>query len=261
MPTVPNAIRKTTTAAVALALLLWLAPTSPVSAQRAPDPATGHITVTGDTLINVAPDRILCAFGVETRGLDLAIAKQQNDATVKKALAAIANMGIPERDIQTDRISVEQKYRDYNNSNELLGYIVRNMFVVTLNDPAKVEDLISRTLASGVNFLLGVDFRTTELKKYREQARELAARAAREKADKIAAVLGESVGHAITINEGYNAPDSSMYNSTWSGFGSQRTNSSQNAVAVSAGDASDTVALGKVSVRANVNVTFELKRQ
>jgi len=90
-----------------------------------------------------------------------------------------------------------------------------------------------------VNFLLGVDFRTTELKKYREQARELAARAAREKADKIAAVLGESVGHAITINEGYNAGDSSAYNSTWSGFGSPRNNASQNSAAVSAGDLSN----------------------
>jgi uncharacterized protein YggE len=208
----------------------------------------------------VAPDRVLCSFGVETRGLDLAIAKQQNDAAVK-ALVAIEDLGIPERDIQTDRISVEQRYREYTNRDEFLGYIVRNMFVVTLNDPTKVEVLISKTLASGVNFLLGVDFRTTELKKYREQARELAARSAREKADKIAAVLGESVGHAITINEGYNAPDSSTYNSTWSGFGASRTNTSQNSVAVSAGDVSETVALGKVSVRASVNVTFELKRQ
>lgn len=250
---------------ISVAVLLCLALASVGLAQNVPSPAITYddrprISVSGDALINVAPDRILVAFGADTRNLDLGIAKQQNDAIVRKALTAITEMGIPERDIQTDRVSIEQRYRDYNNREEFLGYTVRNMFVVTLNDPARVEDLISKTLASGVNFLLGVDFRTTELKKYREQARELAARAAREKADRIAAVLGESVGHAITIQEGYNAPEPSMYNSSWSGFGTPRNNASQNSVAVSAGDVSDTIALGKVSVRASVNVTFELKR-
>ena len=57
------------------------------------------------------------------------------------------------------------------------GYTVRNMFVVTLND-ARVETLISKALESGVNYLLGVEFQTSELKKYRDEARELAVRAA-----------------------------------------------------------------------------------
>ena len=56
------------------------------------------------------------------------------------------------------------------------GYVTRNMFVVTMSDPAKVESLISQMLEVGVNHVNGVEFETTEFKRHRESARELAYR-------------------------------------------------------------------------------------
>jgi uncharacterized protein YggE len=121
--------------------------------------------------------------------------------------------------------------------------------------------LISSALASGVNHLLNVDFQTSELKKHREQARELAVKAAQEKAELMAAALGAKLGAPIQINEGQRA---TSYYSSWSGsgWGNLRDNSgpSQNAMQVSGGDASDVIALGKVAVRASVKVSFELAR-
>jgi uncharacterized protein YggE len=224
-----------------------------------------RINVTGEALIAVAPDRILVTLGIDTRDLNLLVAKQQNDTIAKNALAAIMGLGVPAKDIQTDQISINQRFRSTPNGTQVFdGYTVRNMFVVTLNDPARVEALISRALESGVNYLLGVEFQTSELKKYREQARALAVTAAREKADKMAAVLGEKVGSAIQINEDSRFAMPSYY-SSWSGAGWGPTRLgdsalSQNVVQASGGETEGAVALGKISIRAGVSVVFELIR-
>ncbi|HXT68461.1 MAG TPA: SIMPL domain-containing protein [Vicinamibacterales bacterium] len=223
-----------------------------------------RISVTGESLVNVAPDRVIVTFGVDTRDMVLDTAKRQNDAIVKKALAAIKAMGIVDRDIQTDRLSIEQRFESPSGRQVFAGFTIRNMFVVSLSDPAKVDALITAALDSGVNYLLNVEFQTTELKKYREQARELATRAAREKAEKMAAALGETVGQALQIDEVGQNSGVSYYSSWSSGWGAgNRGNAgtSQNVVGVSSGDTVDTVALGKVGVRASVRVVFELIRR
>ena len=174
-----------------------------------------RISVTGEAEVNVAPDRIIITFGVDTRDFNLLVAKQQNDAITKKGLAAVKALGVPDRDIQTDQLSISQRFGD---RQVFQGYTVRNMFAVTINDPAKVEGLISSALDSGVNYLLHVDFQTSELKKFREQARELAVKAAREKAEKMAGTLGQTVGNPIQIDEDQRYTGSSYY-SSWSGTG------------------------------------------
>jgi uncharacterized protein YggE len=115
-------------------------------------------------------------------------------------------------------------------------------------------------LQAGVNYIHGVDFQTTELRKYRDQARELALKAAQEKAEMMAATLGQKIGKPLQINEvTIGAPW--WYSSSWWGYGRQ-TGMTQN-VTQNAGDnqgeTSDTIALGKISIRANVTVTFELQ--
>ena len=223
-----------------------------------------RISVTGEALVNVAPDRVIVTFGVDTRDMVLDTAKRQNDAIVKRALAAIKAMGIGDRDIQTDRLSIEQRFESPGGREVFAGFTIRNMFVVSLGDPAKVDALITAALDSGVNYLLNVEFRTTELKKYREQARELATRAAREKAEKMASALGERVGQALQIDEAGQNSGVSYYSSWSSGWGAgNRGNAgaSQNTVGISGGETVDTVALGKVGVRASVRVVFELIRR
>jgi uncharacterized protein len=224
-----------------------------------------RISVTGDAQVNVAPDRIIVTLGIDTRDTNLLSAKRQNDAIAKAALTAMRRLGVAEKDIQTDQLSIGQRFVTGPRGGQVFdGYTVRNMFAVTLTDPAKVEALISRALDSGVNYLLNVDFQTSELKKHREQARELAVMAAREKAEKMAATLGATVGGPIQINEDqrYFLPS---YYSSWSaaGWGNARgdqSGPSQNTAQMGGGDATDAIALGKVAVRSSVSVVFELTR-
>ena len=221
------------------------------------------ITVNGEAVVNSKPDKIVITFGIETWDKDIMVAKNKNNGILKKAISAIKESGIPEKEIQTDYLSIQPRYEDNYEKEDFIGYFVRNTFVVTLEDTDKVEELVTNVLQSGVNYIHNIDFQTTEFKKYREQARELALKAAKEKADKMAMVLGQSIGAPIQIDENYTGSPW-WYSSSWSAWGYNRFSSmSQNVVqnigSSSAGDISDTIALGKISIRANVSVTFELK--
>ena len=134
---------------------------------------------------------------------------------------------------------------------------------ITVNGEAVVNVKPDKIVINGVNYIHGIDFQTTEFKKYREQARELALKAAKEKAEKMAAVLGQSVGAPIQISESYSGSPW-WYWSSWSGWGYGRNQSmAQNVIENVPGDSgeiSETVALGKISIRAAVTVTFELKK-
>jgi len=249
---------------LATILLLTAITSLPVRAQQPQMyDARSKINVTGEAVVNVRPDKIAVTLGIETSDPDISAAKQKNNEIMRKAVAAIRECGVPDKDIQTDLLSIEPRYRNDYQKEVFLGYFVRNGFVVSLNEAEKLEGLLTKVLQAGVNYVHNVDFQTTEFKKYREQARELALKAAKEKADKMASVLGQSVGLPLQITENYSGSPWTYY-SSWGGRGSVRNaGMAQNVVQdIRSGseETLDTIALGKIAIRANVSVTFELKR-
>jgi len=118
-------------------------------------------------------------------------------------------------------------------------------------------------ITNGVNNVQGIDFRTTELRKYRDQARALAIRAAREKAEAMVGDLGVKVGKpiSITVNDagGWISWGGGGYRgggfNTFNGFQNVAQNVSQNAGGGTGADGA-TFAAGQISVSASVNVSF-----
>ena len=218
------------------------------------------IAVNGEATVNVQPDKIVIALGIETWDMEIMAAKQKNNEILKKTLAVIHESGIPDKEVQTDHLSIEPRYRDNYRREDFLGYFVRNTLLVTLTETEKVEGLITKALQSGMNYIHGIDFQTTEFKKYREQARELALRAAREKAEKMAGVLGLSVGSPMQISETYSGSPWSYYSGWGYGRSSGMAQNTIQNVQGGPGEISETIALGKISIRAGVSVVFELKK-
>jgi uncharacterized protein YggE len=225
-----------------------------------------RITVEGEATVFVKPDRVVISLGIETWDPVFQKAKERNDAAVKRAFEAIKSCGIPEMSVETDGIAIHPWWRGYHpdgSERGYRGYVVRNMLVVTISDTERVSELIEAAARAGVNLVHTIRFQTTELKKHREQARELALRAAREKAEKMAAALGQSVGKALEVRE-HSAGWRDWYWSSWSdwGWGGSRDHGmSQVQVYADRGDTpdiADTIAVGKLSIRARVAATFEL---
>jgi len=237
----------------------------PAVAHADPDSGIRLISVYGEAEVRVVPDEVVFSLGVESSNSDLTKAKNDNDKSVSNVIAVAKNYGIDEKHIQTDYLSIEPRYiskRKYSSSggeSDIEGYIVRKTIVLILKDLSKFEAVSSDVLAAGANFVHGIDFRTTNLRQHRDEARLLAVQAAKEKATVLAKELGQSIGEPYNIQEN---PTwwGSGYNSGWGNrWGGAMTQNVVQNVGGGNNPGSDTaVALGQIKVKATVSVSFKL---
>lgn len=217
------------------------------------------VSVTGDAEVRIAPDEVVLTLGVETWDMDLKSATGECDSKSQKIIEAMEAMGIRPAHLQTDHFSVEPRYESDWKRRTFLGYLVRKTIMVTLKQVSRFEELLSTALENGANYVHGIEFRTTELRKYRDKARTLAVKAAREKADLLAGELGQKAGRPTSIRE-----ESSgwwnWYNRWWGSRGGRML--AQNVIQEigSAGTQNSTsMRPGQIHVQARVSVSFELE--
>jgi len=242
-------------------LVVMLFTPSFVAAGEKPDPRL--VTVTGDADVRVVPDEVIVTLGIETWDKDLDLAKKQNDETFRNVMRVTRDLGIEPRYVETDYLEIEPKYDrwDERQAESFKGYLVRKHVKITLKEISRFEELLTQVLKQGVNYLHGIQFRTTELRKHKDQARALAIRAAKEKATALAGELGQKVGRPREIREEY-ANWWSYYGSWWGSRwgGAMAQNVVQNVGGGGApGSDESTVAPGQITVNARVSVSFELE--
>lgn len=215
------------------------------------------IQVSGSASVKIVPDRVLVQIGVQSNASTIHGAQVTNNTTIQKVIRALQTAGIESKDISTDHYIAQPIYEDYTNL-YIKGYRINNMVAVTLRDVDKTSEVIVSALEAGANQIANIQFYTSELRKYRDQARDLAVKAAKEKAQALAGAAGAQTGCVLRISE-----NSRSYYNGWYGrdFGTMSQNVTQNAVSPSQGaqDDSGPVSLGQISVEATVDVTFALK--
>lgn len=250
-------------------LILFAALLAHPAHAQTPETLTRSISVSGEAEIRVVPDQVLIALTAESRGPDLIETQKKNDAAVKNFVDyATQTLGVKKEHIQTDFTTLSPNYRSCNYEDELAGrcnplqivyYSVRKGIQIRLTDLGKYESLIAGALQSGITNIDSIQFVTTDLRKHRDAAREQAAKAAREKADAVAAVLGVKVGKPITINtQSYSAYFSHGYGGA-RGHNQMTQNVMQEAAPPGGGEGESALALGQINVTASVQVTFEIE--
>jgi uncharacterized protein YggE len=228
------------------------APQPTVSPQTSTCDSTRTVQVTGSALINVTPDRALVQLGVQSNGVSVDNVERANSLAIQSVIEAIKKKGVAPKDIATDIYVVEPVYEDYD-SLYIKGYRIYNTVAVTVRDIKK----------AGANQVNNVEFYTSELRKYRDQARELAMTAAKEKATALAEAAGAQTGCVLSINEN----SWSYYNGWWYGSGRSSNLWSQNTVqnapsgsgSGNGPDGEEPISLGQISVKAEVSVSYSLK--
>lgn len=221
--------------------------------------ATGRsVQVSGAAVINVTPDRVLLQLGVQTNGTTPDGVHRDNAQEIQKVIRAVSALGIDAKDIATDYYLVMPIYDSYSDL-RIKGYRIDNTVSITLRDITLVDDVIITALKNGANEVQDVQFYTSELRKYRDQARELAMKAASEKAQALAGAAGALTGCVLTISENTWA----QYYGSWRG-GRETTLWAQNTIQNdgSGGQTSledSPISLGMIAVRAEVSASFSLK--
>jgi uncharacterized protein len=213
------------------------------------------ISTSGEAVVYAAPDEVIVNLGIETADADLQKAKLRSDAAGIKLLKAIKELGVEAKHIQTDNLDVSLRYQ--NDGLTISGYVVRRGYAVTLKDTKRFEALVETSLSNGANRLLGFEYRTTELRKLRDQSRQMAIKAAREKAHDLADALDCQVGAPRIIQEG--GGNYGYWGSHW-GWGGGGNAMAQNVAQAgpAGGEGGESMPLGQIAIRAQVSVTFDL---
>ena len=229
----------------AITLAILASPLATLAQPVPPEPERRRITVTGVAEMTMSPDRATVTIGVETWGKNIMSIKADNGKRVKAILDAVKGLGIPARDIMTRDLSIQPEYSWKDDRREFIRYRMRNVVVITVNDLAKVEDVVNAGVNESSNILEGVDFSTKDAARLQDSLQIQAARNARSKAVALAEAVGAKVGDAITITESQTYEPRPMY--------------AGRAMAAFEDKASTPVESGQLTLKSTINIVFELK--
>ncbi|MDE2378035.1 SIMPL domain-containing protein [Bradyrhizobium sp.] len=188
--------KQVTIAAVVAALLA-----TPALAEDAFPPA---ITVSGEATVSVAPDLASIDAGVASDAKTAKEASEANNAAMGKVLLALKGTGIPEKDYQTSRLSLQPQYAPNRTSGPsgVVGFRASNRVTVKIRDVTKLASIIDTLVGAGANDVGNVSFEVTQASKLLDGAREQALADARRKAEVYARAAGVTLGTPLGISEG-----------------------------------------------------------
>jgi hypothetical protein len=229
-----------------LGLLTWV---SMAHAQDTTPPVPRTISVSGEGTVSVEPDQATVRFGVVTQAEDPETAREQNAAAASRAMNALRELGIAERQIQMETLRLQPR-REYNQETrnyEERGFEAIRQVVVEVDDLSQLPTLVARVVQQGANRLDGINYDVADRDAVRNEALAEAARHARSKAQLLAETLGARVGPPREISE--------------QSFDFPRPAFRVEAAAMAKSDAApepDAYAAGEIEVNATVQVTFDL---
>lgn len=207
---------------------------------RAADPHT--IAMTGHSEIRATPDMAQVTIGVTATAATAAQAVAANSSRMKGVFAALAKLGVPEKNIQTANFFVSPQYTngDNNTPRRLTGYQVNNDVTARLDDVGKLGSALDALVAAGANQINGISFSIQNDAPLLEKARAQAVADARARAETYAKAAGVSLGPILSISEGGGeAPPRPMYR-------------------MAAMAAETRIAPGEQSVTAEISVVWEI---
>ncbi len=212
----------------------------PLTGRAMADTLTPNITVTGEGIVDVAPDMATISLGVTTSGATAKEAMDANSAALKAVMEQLTAAGIAPRDMQTSNLSLGPDYSKYDSSSGGTpgAYVANNMLNIRVRDLTKVGEILDASITDGANTLNGISFGLAEPRPQMDEARKAAVADARARAQLLAEASGVALGPVIAVTDGGGyANPAPMF----------RQEASADAVPVAGGE---------LSVTANVTVTF-----
>jgi uncharacterized protein len=202
------------------------------------------INVSGEGKILTTPDQAVISISVNTKGKNATEIKKTNDAKIEAVLASIKKYKLLKEDFKTQRVSLNPDY-DYNTKK--YNYNALQTIEINLKDLSKYDAIMEDVVNAGINQINNVEFKSSKMLSLQSEARKLAMKDAKLKAEDYVSVLGQKVGKAIVISDNtqiyYPQP---MF--------AQAKNMDMESAAPR-----ETIAVGEITITANVTVSFALE--
>ena len=204
------------------------------------------ISVNGEGKIKVVPDEVAISVSVESKGTKAVDVKKENDIKIDAILKFIKKMSLDKKDYQTERVSLNDQF-DYMKKKH--NYVATQTISINLKDLLKYDELMEGLMDAGINNINNVRFSSSKLEFYKSEARKLAIKEARLKAEDYVSVLGQKVGKAFTITD-----NSQNYYPV-----NNRHVMEMSKDAGSESQSQETLAVGEIDIIVNVQVSFLLE--
>ena len=210
-------------------------------------PQTHTISVTGNGIAYGTPDIAIASVGVQTRNENPGAAVSDNTSKMNAIIAALKELGIEDKDIQTTNFSVyaQQNY-DPSGQATNITYVADNTVNVTVRDLNKVGDTLGKAVAAGANNIYGVSFSVSDRSKLEAEARDKAMADAKARAEQLAKAAGVTLGEPMSIGEYTSGPAPYAADVRSLGVGG-------------GGGAPVPVSTGQIQVSLQVSVTYVIK--
>jgi uncharacterized protein YggE len=204
-----------------------------------------QINVSGEGKVKVIPDQATITVTVETKGNNAKDVKKQNDEKIDAVLKFIKKMNVAPSDYKTQRVSLNPQY-DYEKKKH--NYNATQTIEILLRDLSKYDELMEGLVDQGINRIDAVTFQSSKLAQYQSEARKLAMKEAKMKAEDYVSVLGQKVGRAMTISDNSQTYYPQPVYATMKSMESSDTAQPR-----------ETLAAGEINITANVTVSFILE--
>ena len=165
------------------------------------------ITVVGQGQITLAPDVAEVQVGVQVIAPSVSEAKGSVDRQMAALLAALKELGIADKDIQTSHYSIyyEQEPRAVLREGAAPesggGYRVSNMVKVTVRDIELAGDVLDAAVLAGANQVYGIQFTVADPREWESDARKSAMADATLRAQELADLAGVELGEVVSVSE------------------------------------------------------------
>jgi hypothetical protein len=168
-----------------------------------PTPEHGTYTVTGTATIEATPDTadlVVVLSAERARPRDAAAAVRESQRALTEALTKTTGQACEVAVSQLQMQPVHELVDPRGGKTRLRGYDARLTVVITTHDFELLPELMDLAASAGATELQS-HFRVGDLPALKQQARQNAARVAREKAEALTEVLGVKLGAVQSIQE------------------------------------------------------------
>lgn len=193
---------KTLPAAIVLAAAAFTVPAIADDAEQ-----IARISVSGQGTTDVAADMAILTLSVVRQADTAREALSANNDAMTEVLAAMADAGIEERDLQTSNFSINPRYENRRSNDgsyrdpKIIGYSVQNTLSVRVRDLDALGAIIDQSVTLGVNQGGSIMFTNDDPSGALEQARIAAMQDAMNKAKVLTETAGAAVGRILEISE------------------------------------------------------------
>ena len=151
--------------------------------------------------VEIAPDRAVLTFSVETRGRTAAAAGTENARIQAAVLDTLRKVGIASAQLRTQGVSInpEYEYPREGGRPTVVGYQAQNSIQVEVRQIALIGTVIDAGLSRGATNVGGLRFFASSTEAATREAMRRAVTRARADADAIAEAAGGRIGGVIEI--------------------------------------------------------------